>query len=334
MKTFNQHIDLIVKYLSGETSTDESKKLFDRIEKDNALKNEFEALQKTWNLTDSKADKDISLINLDDEWNLFSEKIGKPSAKVVSINKNRKTYSLSRIVSAIAAVFVLGFAVFYFFNQQSKELIAGNVVIDSSLPDGSQISLNAGSELKYPKNFNKNKRIVKLKGEAFFKVAHNPKKPFIVKAGKLNVEVVGTEFNVNAKSKKGNVEVIVRSGKVLVYAKRDKSDAKLLQAGDKAKFILKKKTIIKEQNSNPNFLAWKTLKLEFKKTKLIDIVHTLNHTYHVHIVIKNPELKNCTLTNTFDKQSLDSILKVLEATLDIHVSKKGTVYEITGKACN
>ncbi len=333
MKTINEHIDLIIKYLSGDANTSESKKLFDRMDKDSALKNEFEALKKTWNLASSKPDKDISAINLDKEWNLFSKNINESSGKIISLKRNKKKFSMARLASAVAAIFVLGFAVFYFLNLKTEELVAVNSVLESNLPDGSQISLNAGSELEYARNFNKNKRVVKLKGEAFFKVAHNPNKPFIVKAGKLKIEVVGTEFNVNAKSRKGNVEVIVNSGKVLVYSKTDKSDAKLLRAGDRAKFILKKSEIIKETNTNPNFLAWKTRKLVFDRTKLEDIVKTLNHTYSVHIVIKNPALKNCTLTNTFDQQSLDSILKVLEATLDIHISKKGIVYEISGKAC-
>ena len=334
MKNFSEHIDLIVKYLSGDANADESKKLFDHINKDNVLKNEFEALKKTWNMVSSKPDKDISAINLDDEWSLFNENIGKSRTKVISIKQKSKTFSIARLASAIAAVFVLGFAVFYFFNLQTQELVAVNSVVESSLPDGSQISLNAGSELEYAKTFNKKERAVKLKGEAFFKVAHNPQKPFVVKAGKLNIEVVGTEFNVNAKSRKGNVEVIVNSGKVLVYSKSDKSDAKLLLAGDKAKFILKKAEIVKEKNTNPNFLAWKTKKLDFERTRLDDIVKILNHTYRVRIVIKNPEIKNCTLTNKFDNQSLESILKVLEATLDIRVSKKGNIYEIRGKACN
>ncbi len=333
MKTINEHIDLIIKYLSGDANTSESKKLFDRMDKDSALKNEFEALKKTWDMSSSKPDKDISAINLDEEWNLFAANIHENTGKIISLKRNKEKFSIARLASAVAAIFVLGFAVFYFFNLKTEELVAVNSVLESNLPDGSQISLNKGSELEYAKNFNKNKRVVKLKGEAFFKVAHNPKKPFIVKAGKLKIEVVGTEFNVNAKSRKGNVEVVVSSGKVLVYSKTDKSDAKLLRAGDRAKFILKKSEIIKETNTNPNFLAWKTRKLVFDRTKLEDIVKTLNHTYSVHIVIKNPALKNCTLTNTFEQQSLDSILKVLEATLDIHISKKGIVYEISGKAC-
>ncbi|MCF6246341.1 MAG: FecR domain-containing protein [Desulfobacula sp.] len=333
MKTIDEHIDLIIKFLSGETSADESKKLFDQMDKDDALKNEFKALKKTWDTSSLKPDKDISAINLDEEWNLFSKNINENSGKVISLKQNKKTFSITRIASVVAAVFVLGFAIFYFFDFKTTELVAVNSVIESHLPDGSQISLNTGSELEYAKNFNKNKRVVKLKGEAFFKVTHNPKKPFIVKAGKLKIEVVGTEFNVNAKSRKGNVEVVVNSGKVLVYTETDKSDAKLLKAGDKAKFILKKSKIIKETNTNPNFLAWKTKKLVFDRTKLEDIVRTLNHTYSVHIIIKNPALRNCTLTNTFEQQSLESILKVLEATLDIQISKKGAVYEISGKAC-
>jgi len=331
MKNFSEHIDLIVKFLSGDANSDESKKLFDRMEGDRDLKKEFEAMQQTWNLSATKPDKEISSINLDAEWDMFSKKIAANDTKVIPITKNK--FPFARIAAAVAAIFLIGFAGFYLFNAQTQELVANNTVVDSKLPDGSQISLNAGSELEYAKSFNKKERVVELKGEAFFKVAHNPQKPFIVKAGKLNVEVVGTEFNVDAKSRKGNVEVIVNSGKVLVYCKKDKSDAKLLQAGDKAKFISKKSEIVKEPNTNPNYLAWKTKKMVFENARLEDIIKTLEHTYGKRIIIKNPELKNCTLTNQFDNQSLKSILKVLEATLDVKITFKNGVYEIKGNAC-
>ena len=332
MKNFSEHIDLIVKYLSGDANADESKKLFDQMQHSSELKKEFDALKKSWDLAAAKADKKIADIDLNKEWDLFNSKIEKEqSPKVISLKPKR--FSFVRIASAIAAVFVLGFAVFYFFNLQTQELVAVNSVVESNLPDGSQISLNAGSELEYAKTFNKKERAVKLKGEAFFKVAHNSQKPFVVKAGKLNIEVVGTEFNVNAKSKKGDVEVIVNSGKVLVYSKSDKSDAKLLLAGDKAKFIRNKSEIIKKVNTNPNYLAWKNKKLYFDNTSLGEIVKTLEHTYNTKIIIKNPKLKNCTLTNTFDNQSLKSIMKVLEATLDVKITEKNGVYKINGNAC-
>lgn len=333
MKNLSEHIDLIVKFLSGSSTSEESKMLFDLMEQDEDLKKEFESLEKTWKLSAEKPDDEISSIDLDAEWNLFDKNIDKTPAKIIPIDKNR-SFSWTKIASAVAAVFVLGFAVFYFFNLQTNELVADNQIIETGLPDGSHITLNKGSVLEYRKNFNQNKRTVKLKGEAFFKVAHNPEKPFVVKAGKLSIEVVGTEFNVDARSRKGNVEVVVNEGKVLVYSKPDKSDGKLLVAGDKAEFSSQKHLIVKKRNTNPNFLAWKTKKLVFEKTSLSDIVRTLSKTYNVQIIIKNPALKNCTLTNTFDNQALESVFKVLEATLDIHIYKKGKAYVIDGKACN
>ncbi len=201
------------------------------------------------------------------------------------------------------------------------------------MPDGSLISLNTNSELEYSKRFNKKNRTVKLKGEAFFKVEHNPEKPFIINTGQLKIEVIGTSFNVNAKSEEGDVEVIVETGIVKIYTKKDKSDSVMLYAGDKALFNNTKKDIQKNLNENINYLAWKTKKLIFEGDELQNIVNTLNETYNASIVIKNPSIKECILTNTFENQSLESILKVLEATLDLQVKKKGEVYEISGGGC-
>ncbi|RLD78152.1 MAG: hypothetical protein DRJ10_10795 [Bacteroidetes bacterium] len=86
-------------------------------------------------------------------------------------------------------------------------------------------------------------------------------------------------------------------------------------------------------NEDVNYLSWKTKKLIFEKAELQDIVKTLNKTYNAHIVLKNSSIKKCTLTNTFNEQSLESILLVLEATLELKIKKKGMVYEISGTAC-
>lgn len=179
----------------------------------------------------------------------------------------------------------------------------------------------------------KKNRAVKLQGEAFFTVEHNPEKPFIINTGQLKIEVIGTSFNVNAKSEKGDVEVIVETGIVKIYTKKDKSDSVMLYAGDKALFNHTEKDIQKKLNENINYLAWKTKKLIFECDELQNIVNTLNETYNASIVIKNPSIKECVLTNTFENQSLESILKVLEATLDLQVKKKGEVYEISGGGC-
>ena len=335
MSNLDKHIELISKYLAGEANQEEIQELFSWIELDVANKKQFEDYKKAWELSENVVDDEVSAIDIDAEWSLFNKQIDSPTeAKIISLKQpKKKNWSFVQIISAIAAVFVIGFGVLYLFNPQSTELVAGNNIVQSNLPDGSLISLNTQSQLEYSKKFNKKNRTVELKGEAFFKVEHNPEKPFIINTGALKIEVVGTTFNVNAKSQKGDVEVIVASGVVRIYTKSDKSDSVMLYAGDKAVFNKNKKDILKNINEDVNYLSWKTKKLIFEKAELQDIVKTLNKTYNAHIVLKNSSIKKCTLTNTFNEQSLESILLVLEATLELKIKKKGMVYEISGTAC-
>lgn len=335
MKNFDKHIDLISKYLAGEVNQEEIQLLFNWIDLDIANKKQYEDYKKAWDYSETGFDVEVSSIDIDAEWALFNKQIStQKDAKIISlIQPKKKKWSLVQVAAAIAAVFVIGIGVLYLFNPQNNELVAENIIIESNLPDGSLISLNTHSELEYSRKFNKKTRKVKLKGEAFFKVEHNPEKPFIIDAGKLKIEVIGTSFNVNAKSPEGDVEVIVETGIVSIYTEEDKSDSVILYAGDKAFFNNKKKDIKKKVNEDVNYLAWKTKKLVFEKEELQNIVNTLNKTYDAHIEIKSPLIKKCTLTNTFEDQSIESILTVLEATLDLQIKKKGKGYEISGEGC-
>lgn len=335
MNNLNKHIDLTPKYLAGEANQEEIRELFSWIALDAANKKQFEEFKKAWELSETNFDAEVAAIDLDEEWSLFDKKISMQSdAKIIKMHQTeKKKMSAFQIVAAIAAVFVVGFGLMFLFNPQSNELVAENKIIESSLPDGSMISLNTQSTLEYSKKFNKLNRTVELKGEAYFKVAHNPEKPFVIETGKLKIEVVGTEFNVNAKNPEGNVEVVVTSGVVRVYTLADKSDSVMLYAGDGAVFNNKQEKIQKKQNNDINYLAWKTKKLVFENTELQDIVRTLNKTYNANVVIKSEAIKKCKLSNNFDDQSLESVLKVLKATLDLKIKKEANVYIITGKDC-
>ncbi len=336
MNDLDKYIELIPKYLAGEANQEETQALFNWIDLDIANKKQFEDYKKAWDFSEKGFDSEILSIDLDDEWTKFNSQISStPSAKIISLEQpKKKKWSIIQIAAAIAAVFIVGIGVLYLFNPKSNELVAQNKVIESNLPDGSLISLNRYSELEYSQNFNKKARNVSLKGEAFFKIEHNPKKPFIINTGALKIEVVGTSFNVNAKSDKGDIEVIVETGIVSIYSKEDKSDSVILHAGDKAYFSGKEKDIEKKINKDVNYLSWKTKYLDFEKDELQNIVKTLRKTYNAQIIIKNPAIKKCTLTNEFDGQSLESILKVLEETLDLEIKKKGKIYEINGQGCD
>lgn len=335
MDDLNKHIDLIPKYLAAEANEEEIRELFTWVELDVANRKQLEEFTKAWELSKANFDAEVAAIDLDAEWNLFDKQTAmQTEAKIIKLRKAKKSkFTIYQVVAAVAAIFVVSFGLVFLFNPQTNELVAENTLIESSLPDGSIISLNTQSTLEYPKKFNKHSRKVELKGEAFFKVAHNPEKPFVIETGKLKIEVVGTEFNVNAKKPNGDIEVIVASGIVRVYTMADKSDSVMLYAGDEAVFDNKQKEIQKKQNNDVNYLAWKTKKLVFEDISLQDIVRTLNKTYNANIVIKSSSIKKCKLSNNFDNQSLESVLNVLKATLDLKIKKQGTAFLIYGEGC-
>ncbi len=337
MKSYNQHIEcqeLIVKLLSGSISEQERISL-NNWRKQNPKNNKlFEEYEKTWEI--SNINKDIAEIDIDAEWNILKSNIAE---NVVSLSpkQNKKISSLQYFIR-IAAVFIILAvsitSVYYFFNQGSqKDYLSVNGPNEVSLSDGSEISLNHNTEFKYPEKFAKDKRLVILEnGEAYFDVAHNKEKPFIINTGEIVIEVIGTSFNVSALPESNEIVVIVNSGKVAVYRKSNENDKIILQAGEKGTFIKEEKILEKTENVDENYKSWKTKKLVFKNKKLKSIVKTINKIYQSNIII-NDEIKDCRYTSTFDNLSLDAILTILQSTFDLKIDKKENAIEISGKAC-
>ncbi len=188
-----------------------------------------------------------------------------------------------------------------------------------TLNDGSVITLNSNSKLIYPRKFKDNERRVKLVGEAFFDIAKNPNKAFIINAKNAEVKVLGTSFNINAATNK--VEVLVKTGKVQ-FSSITKPDKKLiLTPGDFAS--LQESTLEKIITRDDNYLSWKTRQMIFRDTKLQEVAKVLNRTYQVQIRFEEAELKNLPLTTTFDHDPLDHILNYMCIPFNLVYEKKG-----------
>ena len=177
------------------------------------------------------------------------------------------------------------------------------------LPDGSKITLNAGSELTYPKAFNDSIREVTLTGEAFFDIKRNIHKPFIVHANSLKIRVLGTSFNVKSYNKDKKVETTLVTGKVELI--KDKETPIILAPSQKAVFHKKKNTVEIEEVNTSDIIAWKKGKLIFDKTPLQEVVVDLERKYNVNININSQKLLNYEYTGTFDNLSIDEVLKLL-----------------------
>ena len=334
------YIDLITRYFSGETSPEELMSLSEWIKESTENRKLFEDYGKAWNLTEqSMIDQKI---DLDAEWSSLSGKINfeekRPEPKVISISASESTQKrngkswLKLAASLLILIASATFVYYYFGNSRMVTITADAGIREVTLPDGSVISLNQGSTLEYPKTF-RNKRIVRLEGEAFFKVAHDAGKPFIVKGNESNVEVLGTQFNVKTRNQQGNMEVVLTSVKVSLYTDSSPSKKMILSPGDQAEVSPLKNSIIRQLNTDLNYLAWKTRKINFDDTRMDHVIATLKSVYGVELQITDPGLAECTVTASFDQQPLASVLNVITSTLDLKVQQKGSIFILSGKAC-
>jgi transmembrane sensor len=335
------YTDLITRYFAGEIGEDELRELSDWLAASPENEKFFKQYHKTWLLIEKQ--KVNSAIDIDKDWNAFQSKLnalpetGK-APKVISLNTNqpkiRTTFFTLQRVAAAVIILVSTFLLYFYFSKPSEIVVTAQADnIEQLLPDGSVVSLHAGSQLTYPEKFTSKTRNVKLKGEAYFKVMHDGSKPFIVATGDARVEVLGTEFNVNTSSAEGNMEVVLTSGKVSVYYTEKPAENVLLLPGEKAELIADQKFIRKETNTDPNYMAWKTRVLVFDNESLAQVVKTLRSVYQTSVILKDDQLAGCRVTASFNDQSLESVLEVLKQTLELQVQKDGENITLSGNGC-
>jgi transmembrane sensor len=176
------------------------------------------------------------------------------------------------------------------------------------LADGTHVTLNANSSLRYPEKFSNGQRIVYLKGEAYFEVVHDSKKPFIIYSGALRTQVLGTTFTVSAYSEQKPQKVTVLTGKVGVVDQSSKANA-ILTPGLCAVTDQKNRRLAISRMADPaDAIAWMDDKMIFENTTLADVAVALSNKYAVDIVINNQRIASKHITAIFQNQSLPDIL--------------------------
>jgi transmembrane sensor len=337
------YTNLITRYFSGEITEDELHLLSDWIKTDPEHEELFIQCQKTWNLIE--AQKIHSAINTDQEWNALqaimkvTESETELPLKVISLHQNRKAIKLFlqntwKVAAAVTILLVSSFFIYYYLSKPANIVVtAESTNIEQLLPDGSVVSLHAGSQIAFPAKFASGTRNVELKGEAYFKVAHDKTKPFIVASGDARIEVLGTEFNVNTHTAAGTMQVVLTTGKISVYNKAKPKENLILIPGEKAEFISSQLQIRKSLNTDPNYMAWKTRVLVFDNETLAQVANTLQNVYQTPVKLADPHLSGCRVTASFNNQSLQSVIQVLKETLDLQVKETGNMIELSGNGC-
>ena len=328
MQENEKHINLIFRFLTKEANEVETESFNNLIAQNASNKKLFDSYNKTWELSSNYTEQEVLDINIEDEWQKISKQINFNETKSNIRELKTRKFQIWKFAVGIAAILIISFGLLFIFSPKQETIIAENKIVETELIDGTQITLNLNSQISYSKKYNSKNRNIKLEGEAYFKVQHNPKKPFIIETKDFYVEVIGTEFYVSAIQ--NNPQVIVTSGKVLVYTKKD---SKTITAGEKINFNFPEKLIKIETNKNLNYLSWKTKKIIFKDNTIEEVTEILEKTYNVKIKILNPKINSYTLNVVFDNQSIESVLEVIKATLNLTIQKKGNIIEIDCEGC-
>jgi transmembrane sensor len=179
------------------------------------------------------------------------------------------------------------------------------------LSDGTIVHLNAGTSLRYPVQFAKNKsRQVYLIGEAYFEVSKDKTHPFTVNTQDVNVEVLGTKFNVNSYTEDTSTDIVLVEGKVSLYKDKKSTENQVyLTPGLKGSSTRGEQEITAEPVNTDYYTAWVKGSLVFKNASFDAIIKKLERHYNVTFINKNKALGKEIFNARFDNEPIEVVLK-------------------------
>lgn len=187
--------------------------------------------------------------------------------------------------------------------------------ISIRLSDSSKVSLNGLSSIKYPNEFNKDQRVVYLEGEAYFDIKKDDKKPFIVKTHTAEIEVLGTEFNVNTTDKNECTTTLVEGS---IKMRTGDTHSVILSPGQQARIKTNGEIRIKNVDTK-YYTAWKRNLFAFKDETLINIIEKISEWHKLKFIFKNKRLKELKYTTIISKdEKIENIIKILNGTNDFN----------------
>lgn len=237
--------------------------------------------------------------------------------------------------AAAAVILIIG--AFVLFQKDPPEemtiLAAMDQVQEFALEDGSMISIDQHSSIVYDKKAlaTGETRTVLLDGQAFFEIAHDPNRPFIVLTHDARIQVLGTKFMVKT-TDHTPTKVLVTEGKVQVHYLNTPTNL-TLTAEQETNGGTENASDPLVQPSDDNQLYWKTGVMAFENASLGHVLETLSQEFGTDIRAQNEQILSCTITATFKKQSLETIIEVLTSIHQLESTVEGNSIVIFGDGC-
>ncbi|NLR77897.1 FecR domain-containing protein [Chitinophaga eiseniae] len=316
--------EVLAKYLSGEASPEEAMAVDNWVKADDRNRRLFEQAMKVWEGA-----------NTGPSWQLPDPQIILAAIRAQAPAKSSGRIKAIRWSIAAAVLLLLGATGLYVGWQKKNTgqpllaLItrtAQDTPLQDILPDHSLAIIQPGSTIAYTPGFSGTTREVQLTGNATFDVTSNPAKPFRVRVGDIQVQVLGTVFRVREDSEL--IRVQVNTGAVKMYRNEDGIILKAGQTGSYDKALHRFIT-----DSIPAVGA-PLQSFTFTNASLKDMATQLEKAYGIRVVFKNKKLEACTMSSSFDNKTKEFIFDVISITLNVQCRiEKDTVY-ISGRGCN
>jgi transmembrane sensor len=318
---------LLTRFLAGETSPEEAMLVSSWLEESDDNRKLFEKYEVAWALEQRHAyhqpDKSVVFEGI-------KEKISsQPKAKTIYFTPLRLAAAVLIIMGASALVYLSidnSLAPSEKWMTKKTEESTANI----ALIEGSTVVLNRSSQLSYPEKFAASTRSVKLTGEAFFDVAHDPSNPFVIELEEIEVKVLGTSFNVLAIPGSALIEVQVVKGKVRM---QHGSDALIIEAGQKGLYEKATKKMWIDTPETENNLGYATHTFVFEDTSFKKALEDISTAFGVTFVLEKEQVNECYLTSSYEGKPLPVILEIMTKSLDLTYQVKGNIVYISGDGC-
>ena len=268
-----------------------------------------------------------------------------PAAK----SKKRSLYYLA---AAGCVIIILFLGRIYFYNGTQhieRNNKVANIIATQrgsrttvQLSDGTKVWLNADSKIYYDEAFKSNVREVQLEGEAFFDVKHDPDHPFIIHAGKMDVRVLGTSFNVKAYPDDSTIETTLIKGKVEIDFPGNTQPGIVLRPNEKV--VIPKKEEPVAQNTDEHIhrkmvapdpvyrtlieTSWVEDKLAFRNESFSDVSKRLERWYNIHFSFEDQQYLQGRLTGCFKDQPIKNVMDALQISFGFHYRIDGDTIRI------
>jgi ferric-dicitrate binding protein FerR (iron transport regulator) len=322
------NIDIIVlsRYYSGDINPEERKQVEDWI----ALSDENKSLAgEVFNLFYTS---DTLTVIRDMDAGSVLKKVNR---RIARRKRRRTTVRWVNRITAICFIPLLAGTILYLAppaEEQTRYMEAQasyGLTTSLELPDGSKVWLNSGTYIKYPTAFSKEKREVYIDGEAYFSVAKDAEKKFVVQTYNVSLEVTGTEFNIDAYKTTDFIKTTLVEGAVSLNYANEKGEAKrfTMKPEQQITYLPETGKISLKNAYVPKEIAWKSGRVVFRNTPFNEALWVLSKRFNVDFIVKKEALHDYSFTGSFTDQNLTRILEHFKLSSGINYSQKQRMNE-------